>query len=178
VESYLSFHTSARQFPNVRSLSPLSEEQSLLRSLQVRLLRNGTSAEEFEVGDPLTVEVDYDTREALIHPCVAIGVYRNGQPIFDASMHRDGQCPERLEGEGSFSCTFQHLPLLPGTYEVMLHVGDREAVRTYLPNVSVGTFRIVSPLSAYGFAARTAPAYQDTPPFARVPYVWKHGKAS
>jgi hypothetical protein len=113
-------------------------------------------------------------RQPLEHPCAAIGVYREGQPLFNASMHRDGQCPERLEGRGVLSCTFERLPILPGGYQVMLIVVDKQAVRSYLPNVPVATFRIVSPLSAYGFAARTAPGYHNTAPFVMVPYVWRH----
>ena len=77
------------------------------------------------MGDPLEVEVDFRAPRP-IRPVLGLTVKTAaGTPLFTVSnrLTNDGIDGDRIE-RGTITCRIDSLPLMPGTYELDLYIGD------------------------------------------------------
>ncbi|MDE3034478.1 MAG: ABC transporter ATP-binding protein [Nitrospirota bacterium] len=83
----------------------------------------GLSCRTFSTGDPLTVRITYDSRVALAHPVVSVGIYRaDGVLVCNAISSLDGANLELFAGPGSIRLLFDRLMLGPGEYGVAVAI--------------------------------------------------------
>ena len=73
--------------------------------------------------DPLTVRIRYDSRVALEHPVVSVGIYRaDGVLACNAISSLDGAHLELSAGTGSIQLVLDRLMLGPGDYGVAIAI--------------------------------------------------------
>lgn len=99
------------------------------RIVDVRLL---DSAEEerqlFYTGEPMTVELHYQTREPIKHPVFGLAVHRSDNlHIAGPNTHVDDFEIPQIEGEGVIRYTIPFLPLLHGTYHISVALHNQNA---------------------------------------------------
>lgn len=93
----------------------------------VRLLgRSGQPVDTMELGEPLTVEVEYACTRRIEHPTVKIGIDRvDGVVCHVASTAYDGAAAPALEGRGALRLHYPAIPLLPNAYRISVELGER-----------------------------------------------------
>ena len=83
----------------------------------------GMPCRTFSTGDPLTVRIRYDSRVALEHPVVSVGIYRaDGVLACNAISSLDGAHLELSAGTGSIQLVLDRLMLGPGDYGVAIAI--------------------------------------------------------
>lgn len=83
----------------------------------------GRQVERLASGDSLTVKLRYSATEPIPGPIFTVGLGAGSLGCFSiASMQVGGQSPKTLMGNGIVECTFESLPLDPGTYDVWVSV--------------------------------------------------------
>ncbi len=138
-------------------------------------LRNekGELTSNFSFGSSMAVEIHYDARERIEKPYFWISVSSKFGPIFAASMLLDGKRPEYLEGEGTVTCVFDDLTLLPQIYHISMGVRDADGVNALVNSTDVGIFQVTTSANELGFQGELAETMAwHSSPFV-VPYRWQ-----
>ena len=106
---------------------------------------SGEHRNTFAAGEDVVVEVGYRANHSIDRPyfCLAISDSQGGGPLTLASMLIDGNAPSTVEGEGTISCTFRAVPLMPRTYHVWGEVWAADRAGMLVRWQRMGTFRIV-----------------------------------
>jgi len=97
------------------------------RITDVRLLNGcGEECAAFRTGDPLRVEVRFETDAAIESAAFGIAFYSgDGDCLTGANTAIDGLEIEKLAGTGSAWFEIGHIPFLPGIYRVRIDLHDR-----------------------------------------------------
>ena len=77
-------------------------------------------------GSSLSIQVDLDVKGTVIQPVMNVGIKTDlGTPLFGVnSRNTSVDDVGRVQGTATFSCQFDDLPLMPGTYLVDLAFGN------------------------------------------------------
>jgi len=93
---------------------------------RIELLRgNGVPGSWARTGDTVTFRFHYNAKTAVQRPIFRAVVLRvDGIEISGPNTRDAGRVPDRIEGSGFIDLVVDHLPLLPGTYDVTPSVHD------------------------------------------------------
>ncbi len=143
-------------------------------SIKKVLLKNeqGETTTNFSFNSSLVVEIHYRARSRIEKPYFWISVSSKFGPLFAASMLLDGMRPDFLEGEGSVTCFFEKLSLLPQVYSVSIGVRSEDGIGILVKASEVGIFQVTSSPADLGLRGELADTMAwDTTPLV-VPYRW------
>ncbi len=143
-------------------------------SIQKVLLKNeqGETTTNFSFNSPLAIEIHYRARCRIEKPYFWISVSCKFGPLFAASMLLDGMRPDFLEGEGSVTCFFERLSLLPQVYSVSIGVRSEDGIGILVKSSEVGIFQMTSSPADLGLRGELADTMAwDTSPLV-MPYRW------
>jgi lipopolysaccharide transport system ATP-binding protein len=151
-----------------------ADDVALLTIRKVRLKnQSGGPTNNFSFGDPLTIEISYHARRRINKPYFWISVSSKFGALFAASMLLDGARPEYIEGDGSITCYFESLTLLPQIYHISMGVRDADGVTPLVHSTDAGVFQVNTRADELGFKGELAETMAwDSSPFV-VPYEWQ-----
>jgi lipopolysaccharide transport system ATP-binding protein len=138
--------------------------------------QRGETKINFSFGDDLIIDIFYRTTERLIRPKFWIGINSQFGAMFGANMLLDDCSPEYLEKEGSISCIFYKLPLLPQQYTIVLGIRDQYGSDNLIKAREVGFFNIVGSMKEIGFAGPLADALGGSASPIVLAYEWQFPK--
>jgi ABC-2 type transport system ATP-binding protein len=76
-------------------------------------------------GDPLVLRHHYETTEPIEKPVFGMSISTiNGQVVAASTTREIGLVPDKIDGIGYIDMVIDHLPLLPGTYEIATSLYD------------------------------------------------------
>ena len=106
-----------------------------VRITDVRLLDGeGKEQQRFRTGEPMIVELHYQTRERIEYPVFGLAIHRSDNlHMAGPNTHFDDCDIPKIEGEGVIRYTIPFLPLLQGTYHisVALHNQNSDVMYDY-----------------------------------------------
>ncbi|MEK7518900.1 MAG: ABC transporter ATP-binding protein [Patescibacteria group bacterium] len=139
------------------------------------ILKNklGQKTNDYQPGDDLTIELHFFAREKVKLPSFWIAVNSHYGPMFIASMLYDGSTPSSLEGRGVISCTFKHMPLLPGLYGLQLGIRAENIFEDILSAREIGLFNVTGNMLDAGFGGVNADQMLGDSTKLVIPYQWK-----
>lgn len=130
---------------------------------------DGRVAQDFAYGDGLQVRLECHSGTQQRDVGLTVRVLGDYGPLFEA------QLPLRETNRAfAVSCTFAHLPLLPGLYHVDVAIRDGSVVRA--PE-TIGAFRVTTDLADYGSASPVGTT-KSRGGFLAVPYDWELDSAT
>jgi ABC-type polysaccharide/polyol phosphate transport system ATPase subunit len=92
----------------------------------------GVERTEFESGETLRVEVDFETRQPLESPVMGVALFRDdGVYCYGPNTMFDGGPERRFDGRYVMTAEFEDLPLLGGDYQASVSFYDRDHVYAY-----------------------------------------------
>jgi lipopolysaccharide transport system ATP-binding protein len=135
---------------------------------------SGDTSNLFPSGGSLTIEVHYHARKPILRPHLWLGITGKSGFLFAGQMNLDGFCPERLEGRGIMSCTFEQLPLLPRQrFIVQLACEEQDARTSLIKKTDVAHFFTTGSAASLGFFGHHAERVAESASAAViVPYTW------
>lgn len=134
---------------------------------------NGQVTSTLYPGDDLIVDMSYHARTKIPRPNFWISIESQHGSLICASMLLDGRSPDYIEGEGTISCRFKALPLLPQLYTVRMGVRDENGRIMLTKTRDVGYFYIQGKMSDFGFDGNLADVLSwDSAPMI-IPYQWQ-----
>ena len=153
--------------------TPATDSSAALSIRKVHLRnKSGEITSNFAFGSSMAVEIHYHARERIEQPYFWISVSSKFGPIFAASMLLDGKRPDHLEGDGSVTCVFENLTLLPQIYHISMGVRDADGVNALVNSTDVGIFQVTTSANELGFRGELAETMAwHSSPFV-VPYQW------
>ncbi len=120
--------------------------------LAVRLVdAQGRERAEFEAGQTLRVEVEFETLRPLESPVMGVALFRDdGVCCHGPNTLFDGCCQGRYDGRYLLTAEFEQLPLLGGSYEASVAFYDQEHVYAYAWHHRLYPFRVLSARRDHG----------------------------
>lgn len=101
-----------------RNATPIMKRVSLLDG-------EGQFTSAVRMGAPLSVQVSFDTGGKPLRPFFGVAVKSLiGAPVFSIDNRIIPGFVFEAASQGTISCCFPHLPLMPGTYVLDLYLGD------------------------------------------------------
>ena len=92
----------------------------------------GVERTEFQSGETLRVEVDFETRQPLDSPVMGVALFRDdGVYCYGPNTLFDGGLEQRFDGHYVMTAEFEDLPLLGGDYQASVSFYDRDHVYAY-----------------------------------------------
>ncbi len=149
------------------------DETAALSISKVRLKnQQGELTNNFSFGDALAIEINYQARARIDKPYFWISVSSKFGPLFAASMLLDGVRPDHIEGQGSITCYFEKLTLLPQIYNISIGVRSADGVTPLVNSTEVGVFQLNTSADELGFKGELAETMAwNSSPYV-VPYEW------
>jgi ABC-type polysaccharide/polyol phosphate transport system ATPase subunit len=97
-----------------------------LRITSVQLMdRAGRERADFEMGEPLSIAIEYDAARPVARPNFSVSLYSADRVVVTgADTRHDHARVDKLDGPGRVSLEFPSLGLAPGLYEVNVGVWD------------------------------------------------------
>jgi len=116
-----------------------------VRIVGVRLLDgSGQERQQFQVGEPLTVEMRYWAEKRVERPVFGLAIHRSdGMHITGPNTQFAGHEIPWVEGEGAVQYAVSSLPLLEGTYYISVAVHNWEYSRMYDYHDRLYPFRVL-----------------------------------
>jgi lipopolysaccharide transport system ATP-binding protein len=132
---------------------------------------DGNERYAFKTGEEMEVRLQFKALTRLPNPHVSIGI-TDGRPgnLILCSMLIDGNAPQSVEGQFTFSCKLHSLPLLPRVYQLWASVRSEQAFGDLFDWQPLATFRITEFPNLQGPAAQ-AHVSTDAPIY--VSHDWK-----
>jgi lipopolysaccharide transport system ATP-binding protein len=135
----------------------------------------GQARTAFAGGEDIVVRLRYRAERRIARPyfCIWISEGRSGAPLFAANMLLDQYSLPYLETEGTLSCRFRAVPLMPKAYNVWVEVYGEDQTSILYKWRMLGGFRILdrSPAPA-GPAVRGSVRFTRSHGVIEVPYEW------
>lgn len=131
----------------------------------------GEITNHFSPGEDLKVEITFQTTKRVHRPRFAIGIVGMNGSCFTSNMLLDGRYPEWLDGEGTLSCTFKAVPLLPQSYTVKMAVRDENIKDFIFPYRDVTSFNVSGDLAEYGYKGEFV-TWASRSTAVVIPYEW------
>ena len=92
----------------------------------------GVERTEFQTGQTMRVEVDFETRQPLDSPVMGVALFRDdGVYCYGPNTLFDGGLEQRFDGHYRMTAEFEDLPLLGGDYQASVSFYDRDHVYAY-----------------------------------------------
>ena len=138
------------------------------------VLRNmqGERCNRFQPGEDLVVAIDFDASVPIEKPHFILSIHGINGSCFTANMLLDGCRPSVLMGQGSISCRFKSLPLLPQHYSVKMSLRSSNGDEKIIDYNDVADFAVVANLENYGYRGEfLSRAHNSTP--VVIPYEWR-----
>lgn len=111
----------------------LSMNQTRFGSLELEILRvlltdgRGSGVTDIDAGEPITVEIEYETRNVVTGPHFAVTILReDGLVCFDTTTELDGHVMPDVQGAGTIHLRIDRLDLAGGLYYVDVGAYERE----------------------------------------------------
>lgn len=154
--------------------TPAADPSAALSIRKVHLRNeSGEITSNFSFGSSLAIEIQYHARERIEQPYFWISVSSKFGPLFAASMLLDGKRPDYLEGEGSITCVFEKLTLLPQIYHISMGVRDSDGAAALVNSTDVGIFQVTTAAKELGLEGDLAESIAwNSSPYV-VPYRWQ-----
>jgi hypothetical protein len=158
--------------------NPGAAEESLPSGLELTGVvfhgADGHERQDFSGGEDITACIGYRARGSIPRPhiCLSIVGPQGGMPLIQASMLVDGCAPESLTGEGTVSCTFKAVPLMPRAYHLWAEVWGDDCSWLLVPWRRLGSFRISGPDAALA-PLKGAVRHTRAEAPIRVPHIWQ-----
>jgi len=120
------------------------------------------------------VELNYTATRRIEHPICWISIDSQRGPCFAANMFLDGQNSRMImEGDGTLTCTFKSVPLIPHAYTIRMAIRDSDTGQPILAPQEVASFSVIGDLRDYGLLGELAPAMAPNSVPVILPYEWK-----
>ncbi len=118
----------------------------LVEIVEVRLTNlQGEAQNIFETGQPLVLQLDYQTHGPVAHPVFGMGIHRqDGTHVTGPNTSLVGLDLGVIEGKGTITYTVPYLPLLDGLYLISVSAHDRNDVDWYDFHDRAYSFRVVN----------------------------------
>lgn len=130
----------------------------------------GEVTTQFAPGEDMIVEISYTASRRIERPILWLKVESIRGGCFAANMFLDGQRPEALDGDGTLTCRFKSIPLLPQTYSIIMAVRTATRDPIVAPQ-EVSSFTVVGDLKDYGFKGEYHTMAAGATPVV-IPYEW------
>ena len=102
-------------------------------------------------GDPLELEVDWETREPRLAFHLGIGINRiDGVEVFSFATHLDGLPPLTGEPRHTARLKLPSLPLVKGEFSLYVFLLDEAGLHVYDQRFLRRAFEVVGPAFAFG----------------------------
>lgn len=100
---------------------------------QVRMLDHGGEVcEQFETGEPMTMELHYVAHRPIFNPEIGCAIYHSNGTQLTGDNNLTSQLPiKKISGAGKLSYHIHQLPFLPGQYNVSVAIHDSEQPLPY-----------------------------------------------
>jgi lipopolysaccharide transport system ATP-binding protein len=153
------------------SETPEEDQHGPLTITGITLLDSeGRDIDRFEAGESLTARLHYRALEPVRRPIFSVGIGQGRLGCFAvASTLADGMAQEILSGDGALDCTFESLPLTPGTFEVWVSVRGEAGYGDLVDWRPRKVFQVVDDVSEA--ADRPVPRAVAEGP-VKIPYHW------
>jgi lipopolysaccharide transport system ATP-binding protein len=133
----------------------------------------GRATSTFLTGKDIEVRIHYKASRRIIKPFFWLVIQGRYGPVFGANMLLDGQNPEAIEGEGTISCRFSSVPLLPQTYTVRMGVRSHGGKGDDLfERQEVAVFHTTGDLAQVGLQGENANSLAERAVSYIHPYEW------
>lgn len=114
---------------------------------------------ELSYADAMTIRIHFETDGKVHEPYVIVAVKSpGGGNLFGLNMATDGGYPATVTGRGHLDITYDHLPLYPGLYSIVVQVRKNAGLNYFDPRV-MAHFVVESPSEAYGHTGRYRETY-------------------
>jgi lipopolysaccharide transport system ATP-binding protein len=139
---------------------------------------NGSEMDTFKTGDDIVITLNYESNREIEQPhfIVWISEARNNMPVFAANMILDNYEMPSIKGQGSLTCHFKNVPIMPRAYSIWVEVYGKDRSQILYKWRVVGGFRV---LDSGGIASPNGNEEKGQVRFRRahgilqVPYEWK-----
>lgn len=118
-----------------------SKDNIVIKSIELKN-KEGRSTQDFATGEEMTIVINYFAKRKYTHPYFWISIYSQLGATFTANMLIDGRTPEFVEGEGSISCTFKKMPLVPQLYSIWIGVRNNDGKEVLTASKEAAYFNI------------------------------------
>ena len=99
----------------------------------------------FRTNEEMTIELHYVAHNTVAAPQFDLAIHRqDGVQVIGPNSHADGLEINFISGPGRISYHVQHLPLLPGRYQVSLTVHDSQLPTVYDHHEQAYPFRVIA----------------------------------
>jgi ABC-2 type transport system ATP-binding protein len=140
----------------------------------IKLLdRDDRETTTFRVGDSLKIRVHFRAHKRVERPYVTFAIMNKNGHLYTASHMLDGQCPEALEGEGFIEAEFLDLRLMPGRYQPLGVVHQKDGFSHVLQNFYMPSFTIADAPEDLGWPSKFAGVMINTANCVITPYRWR-----
>jgi ABC-type polysaccharide/polyol phosphate transport system ATPase subunit len=130
---------------------------------------------EFKFGEPLRIRVHYRAKSRIERPYVTVAIYNKNGHLYLASHMLDEQNPEALEGEGFIEVEFESLRLMPGRYQPVGVIHQKDGYSHLVHNFYMPSFAIGSSPEDLGWPSKFAHVMINNANCAVAPYRWRYG---
>jgi len=143
IHAYLAAQEEKRE-KGVLDGSNVHDQAYPIKIKKVELLDlKGRVKEKFAFGEGMLVRIYCETKKRVEAPLFNLRVFYGNSDVFEASMLIDGYTgPPFVEGETIVECQFDHLPLTPKKYEIILFVRQKEGIVDLIPIRTYATFSV------------------------------------
>ncbi len=121
---------------------------------EVRLLDQfGTVQDQFSVGDPMTLELNYVAHRPILNPEIGCAIYHSDGTQLTGANNLSHNLPiAKILGQGQLCYHIRRLPFLPGQYNVSVAIHDSQQPIPYDYHQHAYTFSITAdqPLDLQG----------------------------
>jgi len=112
------------------------KQDELIKILDVALYNGGSGRKErFDVGEPISIKVDYAAEKKIDNPVFSIEIVRADGVLCCSSNTKDeGVITGNLQGKGSVTIDLGRLNLAQGIYIVKVGIWDKDMLTPYVVN--------------------------------------------
>lgn len=89
--------------------------------------------ENFKVGEPISIKIDYETKEKIENPIFSLDIIRaDGVLCCSSNTKDDNFSIEQIEGKGTIKVNLGKISLSPGIYLTKISIWDKDNVHPYI----------------------------------------------
>ena len=141
----------------LEEVAPKPTDTGPLKITDVRVHHPRSAERKYiEPGEPLTIEVSYETTRTVETPTLSISILSlEGQSVYAVDLDLPSLGIPHLEGSGTVTLPFTSVPLLDGRYTLSTRIIDRHDADLRVARDGRDEFEVLNPGAARGVAALT-----------------------
>ena len=141
----------------LEEVAPKPTDTGPLKITDVRIHHPRSAERKYlEPGEPLTIEVSYETTRTVETPTLSISILSlEGQSVYAVDLDLPSLGIPHLEGSGTVTLPFTSVPLLDGRYTLSTRIIDRHDADLRVARDGRDEFEVLNPGAARGVAALT-----------------------